>query len=81
MKIIRPEEFPTPWLRLLPCQTRPPGNPGTRIKYQYKDIVTAFDIETTRLPELEQTVMYIWQWCFGDQFVVIGRHCVRYLQW
>lgn len=73
MRIIRPEEFPTPWLKLLPCQTRPPGNPGTRIKYQYKDIVTAFDIETTRLADIDQTVMYIWQWCFGDRFVVIGR--------
>lgn len=73
MRIIRPEEFPTPWLRLLPTQKRAAGNPGTRIKYEYKDIVTAFDIETTRIVELEQTVMYIWQWCFGDQFVVIGR--------
>ena len=37
------------------------------------DIVTAFDIEATRLPEIEQAVMYIWQFQFGPDITVIGR--------
>ena len=45
----------------------PRGQKGNR-KYQkkkisYKDYVCAFDIETTRIPQTEQTVMYIWQFC------------------
>ena len=37
------------------------------------DMVTAFDIEATRLPEIEQAVMYIWQFQFGPDITVIGR--------
>jgi hypothetical protein len=37
------------------------------------DLVTAFDIETTYLKEVDQSVMYIWQWQFGDVCTVIGR--------
>lgn len=39
----------------------------------YKDLVTAFDIETTRIKEIEQSVMYIWQWQFDEEYTVIGR--------
>lgn len=44
---------------------------GGRAKQCY-DIISAFDIETTALPEIEQSVMYIWQWIIGDT-VYIGR--------
>lgn len=44
---------------------------GGKTKNCY-DIISAFDIETTALPELEQSVMYIWQWIIGDT-VYIGR--------
>ena len=36
-------------------------------------LTTAFDIETTVLDEYEQSVMYIWQWQFGEDYTVIGR--------
>ena len=48
------------------------GNPGTRYRVSYLDTVTAFDIETTRLSDIEQSIMYIWQWQIGDA-LVLGR--------
>lgn len=39
---------------------------------QYLNCVAAFDIETSRLKEIEQSVMYIWQFQLEDQ-TVIGR--------
>lgn len=48
------------------------GNPGKKIRH-YIGITTAFDIETSILPGTEQAFMYIWQWAFGEDTVVIGR--------
>ena len=48
------------------------GNPGGK-KRHYIAITTAFDIETTLLDDIEQSVMYIWQWQFGIDYTVIGR--------
>ena len=48
------------------------GNPGGK-KRHYIGITTAFDIETTLLDSVEQSVMYIWQWQFGEDYTVIGR--------
>ena len=48
------------------------GNPGGK-KRHYIGITTAFDIETTLLDDICQSVMYIWQWQFGTDFTVIGR--------
>ena len=48
------------------------GNPGGK-KRRYIGITTAFDIETTLLDDIQQSVMYIWQWQFGTDFTVIGR--------
>ena len=56
-------------------QARKRGNPATkRIRY-YRDIVCAFDIETTNLPEDGLSFMYVWQFQFGDICTVIGRTC------
>ena len=78
--IVTVDTFPYAWLRKrVPIQKRGPGNPRTRQKYQYKNIVTAFDIETTRLPDIEQGIMYVWQWCFGDTCVVVGRTWEEFL--
>ena len=48
------------------------GNPGGK-KRRYIGITTAFDIETTLLDDVTQSVMYIWQWQFGEDYTVIGR--------
>ena len=65
-------EFDFEAFKKIPQQKRSRGNPGTRSKVRYKDIITAFDIESTRIQEIEQSVMYIWQWAF-DTTVVYGR--------
>lgn len=71
--IIAPEQFPLDWLYDVPLVKRKQGNQKTRKRVKYKDIITAFDIETTRLSEIEQSVMYVWQWQFGDDYTVVGR--------
>lgn len=73
MRIIRPEEFPYGWLSDL---QQLPGRAGRRKKgkkYHFKDIVTAFDIETSRLDDIDESIMYLWQWQFGKEFCVMGR--------
>lgn len=37
------------------------------------DLITSFDIETSKLPDEDQSFMYIWQFCFYKRFVVVGR--------
>ena len=54
------------------------GNPGGK-KRHYIGITTAFDIETTLLDDIEQSVMYIWQWQFGEDYTVIGRTWEEFL--
>ena len=57
------DEFDYAWFMSLPLQHRKRGNQGTtQQKYYYVDIVTAFDIETTYIEEIDNSVMYIWQW-------------------
>ena len=78
MRVVTPEEFPIPWLRLRPMQTKGRGNPKSKKQIEYVDVITAFDIETTRIKEIEQSIMYVWQWAFGTvetgcDYVVIGR--------
>ena len=53
----------------------PKGNRGTKKKHVYKDLVCAFDIETTLLTEYEkpQSIMYIWQFQIDDLYTVYGR--------
>lgn len=78
MQIVSPQDFNYMWLRGRPLQKRSRGNPRTRDKKYYVDVLSAFDIETTRLPMIEQSIMYVWQWAFGTaetgcEFVVVGR--------
>lgn len=39
----------------------------------YKQELCAFDIETTIIPEINQSVMYVWQFAIGEDLVIIGR--------
>ena len=43
-----------------------------RSRAKYNKEVCAFDIETTALPEIEQSFMYIWQFAIED-YIIIGR--------
>ena len=71
--IINHEEFDFKWFDSIPLQSRNRGNNATSQKFYYKDIITAFDIETTYIKEIDNSVMYIWQWQFGNECTVIGR--------
>lgn len=59
-------------------QRAPRGNPHGRKKQKYKDVVCAFDIETSTLPDMEQAIMYIWQFQIGDICTVFGRTWEEY---
>lgn len=67
------DQFDFEWFSKIELQKRRQGNQGNRQKYYYKDLVTAFDIETTYMHECDNSVMYIWQWQFGQKCTVIGR--------
>ena len=54
------------------------GNPGGK-KRHYMNLITAFDIETTLFDDIEQSIMYIWQWQFGSEITVIGRTWEEFL--
>lgn len=68
--IVRAEEFDAAFISSLKTQKR---RHHRRTKLKYLDIVTAFDIETTNIDDLRQSVMYIWQWQIGPEYTVIGR--------
>ena len=70
---ITQDQFDFEWFAGIPIQKRKRGNNATSQKYYYKDIITAFDIETTYIKEIDQSVMYIWQWQFGEECTVLGR--------
>lgn len=71
--IVSPEQFPFDWFAGVGRNKRKRGNSGSRKTRTYKDLVTAFDIETSPIPGTEQAAMYIWQWQFGLEYTVIGR--------
>lgn len=71
--IVTPEQFPLEWLYNRPLVKRKQGNQRTKKRVKYKDTITAFDIETTRLIDIEQSVMYVWQWQFDEDYTVVGR--------
>ena len=51
----------------------PPVKKRKRKQYFYKDIVCAFDIETSRVPGTDDSVMYIWQFQIDMQCTIYGR--------
>lgn len=65
------------FLRNVQVQKKKSGNQATKAKREYLDIVSAFDIETTRIKDIEQSVLYIWQWDFltpdGIHRTIVGR--------
>ena len=72
--IIAPEEFDFEIIRR--CPVAKPGRGHRRKKgISYLDIITAFDIETSRINiyGTNHSIMYIWQWQFGHECTVIGR--------
>ena len=73
MSYITQDQFSSLNFRDIPLQMRKRGNQSTSQKYFYKDIVAAFDIETTYIEEIDNSVMYIWQMQIGMDQTIIGR--------
>lgn len=68
-------------IRRTKIQKRKRGNPRTKVRRDYKNIICAFDIETTRVTDTE-SIMFIWQAQIGEQ-TVIGRswkECMRFFR-
>lgn len=59
-------------LRAAPICKRPEGNQGGK-KRLIKDVICAFDIETSNLPDIQQNIMYVWHFAYGEQIVIRGR--------
>lgn len=57
----------------LPRLARPRGNQGRKKKIYYKNIICAFDIETTNLEDEKCAFMYVWQFQVGNICTVFGR--------
>ena len=72
-EIITWDQLPELYLRKLKPEKRKRANPGRKMKRRYLDLVTAFDIETSRIPGMDESAMYIWQWQFGLDYTVMGR--------
>lgn len=51
----------------------PKGNPGKKEQRHYMALTTAFDIETSYLEDIQESIMYIWQFQLGEEVTVIGR--------
>lgn len=71
--VVNIEDFNYLWFESLPIQKRKKGNQSSSQKYYYVDLITAFDIETTYIKAIDESVMYVWQWQFGDKCTVMGR--------
>ena len=56
----------------LPKLTAEKKPKNLRTRYKYNSQVCAFDIETTAFTEIEQAVMYVWQFAI-EGYVIIGR--------
>lgn len=74
-------DMPLKTIHDLPDAPKPKGNPGTKKKRpRYKAVVCAFDIETTAIRKIRQSIMYIWQMQIGFDITIIGRTWDEFLE-
>ena len=79
--VVKVQDFDAACMHEYGLQKRRRGNQGTKQKKRtYVDVICAFDIETSRLEDVEQSIMYIWQFAIGPHLVVIGHTWEEYLQ-
>lgn len=71
--IITPQQYEPGTISQIPTQKRGKGNPKTKAKTRYKDVICTFDIESSRLPDIEQAIMYIWMFHIHPHTTIIGR--------
>lgn len=78
--IITQSDFSTDIISNIDTVPIPRGNCAEKYRKLYKNVVCAFDIETTALPEISQSIMYIWQFQIGKDITVIGRTWEEFLE-
>lgn len=71
-----PQDFNFDVLSEYPILKKIPNKKGAK---KYLDVITAFDIESSRLPDIEQSVMYIWQMQIGP-YTITGRTWEEYFE-
>lgn len=74
------ETFPFELIAQAKHVKRKRGNNGGKSKRDLKDLVCAFDIETSNIPDIEQASMYIWQLQIDELGTIIGRTWDEYQQ-
>lgn len=74
------ETFPFEMIAQAKHVKRKRGNNGGKSKRDLKDLVCAFDIETSNIPDIEQASMYIWQLQIDELGTIIGRTWDEYQQ-
>lgn len=72
-------DIPVQEIKEMPIAKKPKGNPGRKKKPSYLGVVCAFDIETTSIKKIRQSVMYIWQYQIGPEITIIGRTWIDFL--
>lgn len=70
---ITPDKYIPGTVSQIPSQKRGKGNPKTKAKVTYKDCICTFDIETSRLPDIEQSIMYVWMFHIHHHATIVGR--------
>ena len=78
--IISPNDFDLSVILSKEYIHRHKGNQGTskkNLRY-YRNIISAFDIETTSLDDMQESYMYIWQWQI-EEYTIIGRTWQEFL--
>lgn len=73
MDYITPEQYQRGTLAKIPKQKRGRGNPKSKTKVSYKDVICTFDIETSRLQDIEQSIMYVWMLHLHHHCTIVGR--------
>lgn len=74
------ETFPFELIAQAKHVKRKRGNNGGKSKRDLKDLVCAFDIETSNIPNIDQACMYIWQLQIDELGTIIGRTWDEYRQ-
>lgn len=71
--IIKSKDFDANIIKRIRDQPRPVGNQRTRARRVYKDIVCAFDTETTYIKDMDRSILYIWQFQLDEVCTIYGR--------
>lgn len=71
--VININDFDYSIIKCSKSANRPKGRHKNRNSVVYRDLVCAFDIETTRLKDINQSFMYIWQFQIDEYYTIIGR--------